>query len=247
MLNLISASFFSCSKDGLNMNQDTVLPPIKVNNGYLFAIADGVGGYTGGSEASQCVIDYLRCKFSKELEYSLDNLFDNIRKKIIELSETNRELSNAASTLTFCFVKGNNIHIGHIGDCRLYYKRENKLLQITKDHTLHQSYIDQGIFTARQLKNVKGKNILTTAISKNIEMKFDIFELPIKELIDEFGCLMLFIMSDGAHSFWEKRPRFSINTISEPSRYISSIKKRIENGPPVDDYSAIAVKLHYNN
>ncbi|RAZ00898.1 serine/threonine-protein phosphatase, partial [Enterobacter hormaechei subsp. xiangfangensis] len=54
---------------------------------------------------------------------------------------------------------------------------------------------------------------------------------------------ILIVMSDGAHHFWEKRPRFSVNTLSEPSRFCSSLKKRIENGPPIDDYSVIAVKL----
>ncbi|HGH5988593.1 TPA: PP2C family serine/threonine-protein phosphatase [Morganella morganii] len=247
MLNLISASFFSSSKNDIGVNQDSVLPPLKINNGYLFAIADGVGGYPGGREASNEVIDYLRYNFQGEFNQGFNDLFPKIKNKVIELSSNDKELSNAASTLTFCFVKERKIYVGHIGDCRLYYKSGIKLVQITKDHTMHQHYIEQGIFTAKQLKNVKGKNLLTTAISKNFNMEFDIIEIPTDDVIDEFGCMTLFILSDGAHSFWEKRPRFSINTMSEPSRYISSLKKRIENGPPIDDYSAIAVKFCWVN
>ncbi|EPB9884777.1 TPA: PP2C family serine/threonine-protein phosphatase [Yersinia enterocolitica] len=245
MFNLISASFFSCSKELRTINQDTVLPPIKINNGYLFAIADGLGGYKGGKEASQRVINYLSNNFAKELENELAELFPNIKNDLKLLSDSEIDYSNAASTLTVCYVTDKLIHIAHIGDCRLYAKNGLKLIQLTKDHTQHQSYIDDGIFTSRQLKNAKGKNILTTAISRNIDLQYNVTITPLENLLDENGSLSLFIMSDGAHSFWEKRPRFSLNTLSEPSRFISSLKRRIENGPPVDDYSVISAKFTF--
>lgn len=245
MYNLISASFFSCSRDGVAPNQDTALPPIKVDDGYLLAIADGVGGYKGGREASQIVIEYLRSEFSNEYQNSLINLFYNLRKSVEPLSETDKEYVNAASTLTLAYVTSEFVNIAHIGDCRLYAKRGLKLIQITKDHTQHQSYIDEGIFTARQLKHAKGKNVLTTAISRTLELNFDIIKTPLNELVDEDGSLTLFIMSDGAHAFWEKRPKFSLNTLSEPSRFVSSLKKRIENGPPSDDYSVVCARFTF--
>ncbi|HCD4875286.1 TPA: serine/threonine-protein phosphatase, partial [Enterobacter hormaechei] len=133
--------------------------------------------------------------------------------------------------------------IAHVGDCRLYVKNNNKLKQLTKDHTQHQMLIDEGIFSSRQLKNAKGKNLLTTAISKTIELDYNMLQIPLSDLYDDNQNLILIVMSDGAHHFWEKRPRFSVNTLSEPSRFCSSLKKRIENGPPIDDYSVIAVKL----
>ncbi|CNI09813.1 PP2C-family Ser/Thr phosphatase [Yersinia frederiksenii] len=243
MFNLISASFFSCSKELRAINQDTVLPPLKVSNGYLFAIADGVGGYKGGKEASQRVINYLSNNFESELKNELAELFPNIKNDLKSLSEVETDYINAASTLTLCYVTDKLIHIAHIGDCRLYAKIGLKLIQLTKDHTQHQSYIDDGIFTPRQLKNAKGKNILTTAISRNIDLQYSVTTIPLENFVDDNGSLYLFIMSDGAHSFWEKRPRFSLNTLSEPSRFISSLKRRIENGPPIDDYSVISVKF----
>ncbi len=244
MYNLISSSFFSCSKSFGALNQDAALPPIKTNDGYLFAVADGLGGYKGGREASQRVIDYLRDNFTNEFSSELVHLFPNLKENIKSLSNSDKDYVNAASTLTLCYVKDGFIYIAHIGDCRLYVKNGLKLMQLTKDHTQHQSYIDDGIFTPRQLKHAKGKNILTTAISRTLELHYDIIKTPLKNLLDEDGSLSIFIMSDGAHAFWEKRPRFSLNTLSEPSRFISSLKKRIENGPPSDDYSVVCVKFN---
>ncbi|WP_420064585.1 PP2C family protein-serine/threonine phosphatase [Pectobacterium colocasium] len=243
MLNLTSASFFSFSKENNKTNQDTILPPLKINNGYLFAIADGLGGYKGGDKASQRVVDYLAKNFVNEIESDFISLFSNLKDDLKKISEVEKEYVNAASTLTLCYVTQESVIIGHIGDCRLYIKRQSKLNQLTKDHTQHQAYIDDGVFTSRQLKNAKGKNILTTAISKTLDLKYNIINFTFKELADEYGDLSIFIMSDGAHSFWEKRPRFSLNTLSEPSRFSSSLKKRIENGPPIDDYSLISVKF----
>jgi len=243
MYNLISASFFSCPKVVDRLNQDAMLPPIKIGNGYLFAVADGVGGYRGGREASQMVTDYVMKNFSREFDNNLKDLFPNLKEKIKCLSDVDKDYVNAASTLTLSYVTDEFLYIAHIGDCRLYVKKGIKLIQLTKDHTQHQAYIDDGVFTARQLRHAKGKNILTTAISKTLDLQFDIISTPLGELIDEDGSLTLFIMSDGAHSFWEKRPKFSINTLSEPSRFISSLKKRIESGPPVDDYSVVCAKF----
>ncbi|MDE9567333.1 serine/threonine-protein phosphatase, partial [Xenorhabdus bovienii] len=57
------------------------------------------------------------------------------------------------------------------------------------------------------------------------------------------GVLDLYIMSDGAHHFWEKRPRFSDNTLRNPIRFASSLQKRIEKATPIDDYSLVAASF----
>lgn len=48
-------------------------------------------------------------------------------------------------------------------------------------------------------------------------------------------------MSDGAHHFWEKRPKFSIETLKNPIRFASSLQRRINKNTSIDDYSLIAV------
>ncbi|MFW3571796.1 PP2C family protein-serine/threonine phosphatase [Kosakonia cowanii] len=243
MIDIVSASFFTSSKEFKRTNQDTILPPLKLKDGYLFAIADGLGGYTGGKEASERVISFIRENSSNLIQNNFENLFLDLKEDIKELSENDNKLINAATTLTLCYITDKYLRIGHVGDCRLYIKENNKLKQLTKDHTQHQMLIDDGFFNSRQLKNAKGKNLLTTAISKTIELSYNLLQIPLEELTNENGQFILFLMSDGAHHFWEKRPRFSSNTLSEPSRFCSSLKKRIENGPPIDDYSLIALKV----
>lgn len=240
---ITSSSGFSLSKSGETENQDSVLYPREIDDGYLFAVADGVGGYKGGKEASTSVISYLSNYDSTPRD--VDYLFEKIKNNLINLAINNKDLASASTTLTFCHASKDGLVIGHIGDCRLYIKKDNKLIQVTKDHTQHQMLIDEGYFTAREVKKAQGKNIITAAISSSprIPFKYQSLFIPKNELQLENGALNVFIMSDGAHSHWIARPRFSAATLSSPAKFASSLQRRIELKGPEDDYSLIAIKL----
>ena len=53
MIELLTCGLFSHSKDTRRENQDTILPPVFINDGLLMAVADGVGSYDGARYASQ--------------------------------------------------------------------------------------------------------------------------------------------------------------------------------------------------
>lgn len=231
MLHLISSSTYCFPKELARQNQDHILAPQKYQSGYLFAVADGVGGYKGGEIASQIAI--------QNLMRDPQNVFTQSLAEIKALSE---EYSSASTTLTFAYLTEEGLHIGHIGDCRLYIKQGNKLRQKTKDHTTHQRLLDEKIYTKKELKEQPGKNIITTAISTQVEMKPDEFFIPIDELKDENNEVFIYIMSDGAHHFWEHRPRFSDATMQSISRFSAALQKRIEKAP-TDDYSLVAVQF----
>ncbi|HBW4837889.1 MULTISPECIES: PP2C family protein-serine/threonine phosphatase [Raoultella] len=245
MISILSSSIFSLPKNKDRENQDSVLHPTQTSGGYLMAIADGVGGYKGGKEASETVIKHLH---SLDIINNDDvfSVFNPLKNAVASLSKVDETLSSAATTLTLCFLHENGLTIGHIGDCRVYLKDGTKLRQVTTDHTQHQMLIDSGIYTAKELKNAKGKNVITTAISAKIPLNQQILNIHKNELPLEDGILSMFIMSDGAHNFWEQRPRFSINTLSASSRFAASLIKRIETKGPADDYSLIAVNIKFS-
>ncbi|WP_455553080.1 PP2C family protein-serine/threonine phosphatase [Escherichia sp.] len=246
MISILSSSIFSIPKHNGRENQDSVLYPLQTPNGYLMAIADGVGGYKGGKEASAAVINHLySIKDSFTHEDNVLSLLKTLQEKVASLSSVDKELASAATTLTMCLLHNQGLTIIHVGDCRVYLKNGNKLIQLTTDHTQHQMLIDSGIYTARQLKNAKGKNIITTALAAKIPLQHQVINIDKDELPLDDGVLSLFIMSDGAHTFWEQRPRFSYRTLSTASRFASSLMRRIETKGPTDDYSLIAVNVKY--
>lgn len=231
MIHLLSSSSFSFSKITEKQNQDSVLTCTKYNEGYLFAVADGVGGYKGGEIASKIAIT--------NLQVAHNDVFSASLAKIKQLAP---EYHQASTTLTFGYLTEEGLYIGHIGDCRLYIKQGNKLCQKTKDHTTHQKLLDEKIYTKKELKELSGKNIITTAISTQVEMKPDEFFIPMSEIKDENDEVFIYIMSDGAHHFWEHRPRFSEKTTNSIVKFSAALQKRIEKSP-IDDYSLVAVQF----
>lgn len=244
MINLLSSGLFSYGKSPQRENQDAILPPVAVEDGYLLAIADGVGSYYGSQYASREAINQLRELVNSNTIADIDKIFYKIKNGVSLLSDTNSNHINAATTLTFCYINPTGMHIGHVGDCRLYVKRNSQLKQITKDHTQHQKLLDEKIFNKSEIKKLSGKNTLTTAIAKNIPLEFQRLFFPIEELIDSNGDVCIYVMSDGGHHFWEHRPRFSLNTLDNPTNFSASLFKRIQRLGPIDDYSLISAKFH---
>ncbi|WP_018652172.1 PP2C family protein-serine/threonine phosphatase [Actinobacillus capsulatus] len=228
----LSTSTFSFPRNSKKVNQDAVLSPVKVGDGYLFAIADGVGGYLGGELASNIAISYLREIMDPKF------LFNVFKESLNRISKLDSEYKRASTTLTFAYLDDKGLQIGHIGDCRLYIKDGNKLRQKTKDHTSHQKLLDEKIYTKKELACMDGKNVITTAISTQIDMNYDEIFIPINELKDHNNEIFICIMSDGSHHDWSIRPRFSDNTMNNTSRFAAALRKRIEKNPK-DDYSLI--------
>ncbi|ENX13297.1 hypothetical protein F895_02601 [Acinetobacter sp. CIP 64.2] len=243
MLELTNVAAFTHSKSPEKTNEDFILLPSKIEGGYLFGVADGVGSYLGADFASKLAIKIFSKIQSIPNETEIDKILLNIRNKIGELDSINVDFFQAATTLTIGVVEDEGLHIIHVGDCRLYLKKEQKLLSLTKDHTQHQKLLDAGLYTERQLKKMSGKNVLVTALSKNINLEYQYSFHSVKDLVDEQGNILLYVMSDGAHEFWEKRPKFSLNTMNSPTAFSTSLQKRIEKNGPSDDYSLVSVKF----
>ncbi|MFA4739988.1 PP2C family protein-serine/threonine phosphatase [Vibrio vulnificus] len=243
MINLIESCSFSYSKSFSKMNEDAMLPPKLIDGGVLFGVADGVGSYAGADLASMCATEHLS-RLSCEQLLDFKSVFESILNQVTELSKYNELYEKASTTLTYCVVDSDGLHIGHIGDCRAYIKEGKKLKQLTKDHTQHQQLLDSNIVKKSQLKHIKGKNVITTAISRVVEMKFDSVFIPNEKLsIDDKGYIHLYIMSDGAHDIWSRNPRFSENTLSGPTKLGNSLLRRIERVGAIDDYTFVACKL----
>lgn len=247
MINIIESTCFSFSKGAEKTNQDAMLPPKSIAGGILFAVADGVGSYKGSELASLSAIEYLNNieSIDELLDYS--KVFNEILEKIKILSKYDIEYEKASTTLTYCFFDTNGLHMGHIGDCRAYVMQGRKLKQLTKDHTQHQKYLDEKIFTKKQLKNVKGKNLITTAISQVVPMEYSNYFISTEELKGDSNVLNLYIMSDGAHSPWEQSPRFSKKTMESVVRMGASLQRRIERKEPVDDYTYVACSINLDD
>lgn len=230
-------SCFSFRDPQKNENEDLFLPPtFDSEYNIVFAIADGVGSLENSNLTSACAIKSIH-ETLDEKEFSIEKAFQQAKNNVDKLNST------SATTLTIVHIFKNQVAIGHLGDCRAYYSKNNKLIQITKDHTRYQELLDSGEHSLNKLREHKDRlsNVLTSALSNQTDLKYDMFYLHINDVIEN-DVINITLMSDGAYRHWDSRPRFSDNTMSSPSAFSTSLRKRVEKDIH-DDYTFVGVKV----
>jgi serine/threonine protein phosphatase PrpC len=139
----------------------------------LIAVADGMGGHAGGEVASAIAINALAQLLPVISDPDIDidsreDLFLNITyeidSQILEKSKQNPELAGMGTTLTALNISGDNVELLHIGDSRCYRYRDNKLEQLSYDHTVMQELLDQGRLTPEEVFDHPQRSLLTQAL-----------------------------------------------------------------------------------
>lgn len=124
----------------------------------LFAVSDGMGGHNAGEIASRICMEEL-AKTYKELQYSnsLNEAIIYLRNKIVEINDIICKFSQITdaykgmgATLLILILFETKCAILNIGDSRAYYYENNKLLRITKDHTVGQRILDSKVLTEKE-------------------------------------------------------------------------------------------------
>ena len=139
----------------------------------LIAVADGMGGHAGGEVASAIAINALAQLLPVITDSEIDiesreDLFLNITyeidSQILEKSKQTPELAGMGTTLTALNISGDTVELLHIGDSRCYRYRDNKLEQLSYDHTVMQELLDQGRLTPEEVFDHPQRSLLTQAL-----------------------------------------------------------------------------------
>ena len=144
-------------------NQDTAYAGPR-----LLAVADGCG--SGGSPASAAAVDALRHLEAEPVP--ADALLDVLGDAVRRAGEGVRGIAAGAvdgefvgTTLTAMVWTGSHLGLVHIGDTRAHVLRDGELLQITHDHTLVQSMVDEGRLTAAEAASHPQRALLLRVLS----------------------------------------------------------------------------------
>jgi protein phosphatase len=139
----------------------------------LLAVADGMG--SAGSLASAAVIDAL-----KPLEAALPagDLLNALEDAVQQASTAVSSIAGAdagrtGSTVTAMLWSGSQLALVHVGDCRAYLLRDGELFQITHDHTVVQSLLDEGRISAAEVASHPQRSLLLRAIDGSAELRAD--------------------------------------------------------------------------
>ena len=137
----------------------------------LFIVADGMGGHAAGEVASRVAVEAtlaaLRARprpsrLRDEGEVMLQALHDANAAVVHEADE--RGTFGMGTTLSAVFVRRRSAVIAHVGDSRIYSISKKGITQLTSDHTLVASMVEQGVLSAEQAATHPDKHVLTQAI-----------------------------------------------------------------------------------
>lgn len=144
---------------------------------YIAMVADGVGGGLGGAEASattlevatEYIISSMDCydRIDADEALFINALQDAAMKAhtaVQARAEKEEDKRRMATTLTLWFGVWPWYYLLQVGDSRYYLYRDGKLVQLTRDQTMAQDLVDQGVWTRAVGDKSRLANVLSSAI-----------------------------------------------------------------------------------
>ena len=151
-----------------------LLRSLELSGPTLFAVADGMGGLPCGEVASRLTLDYIKDS-SAEGKGELMEVLRRAKLYLDHYVETHKRCYGMGTALSGAYLKSGRAMVFNVGDCRVYLLREDKLEQLTRDHTeAYQLYL-KGLIDGEELRRSPYRNLLTSAIMGGIPEEFEVF------------------------------------------------------------------------
>src|ERR1700688_1252720 len=134
----------------------------------LLAVADGMGGHAAGEVASSLTIASMAeldaHQPAADMLAELSLAVATASARLQEMIVANPAVEGMGTTLTALFWSDGHAAVCHIGDSRGYLLRDGELYQITHDHTLVQSLVDEGRISADDVSTHPQRSLLLRAL-----------------------------------------------------------------------------------
>jgi PPM family protein phosphatase len=167
--------------------------------GWLFAIADGVGGHDLGEVASKTAIESVTEGFrsAPPAEPHPALLQRLVRKANISVVDAGRAASPGgiamATTVVACGLRYDRVTVAHVGDSRCYLIRRNEAALLTRDHTVVNEQVRLGVLSADEARESESRHMLSRSLGAGLFVNVDISEHQV--LVDD----VLVLCTDGLH------------------------------------------------
>jgi serine/threonine protein phosphatase PrpC len=140
------------------------------SHGYLFAVADGVGGLDLGEIASATAIQVMTEEFAGAqsgtmLISLLPRLIQHANAAVHDRTlEPQYRGKKMATTLVACALRYDQAVVSHVGDSRCYLVRNGKARQVTQDHTLVNEQRKMGLISASEIAASDSRHVLIRSL-----------------------------------------------------------------------------------
>jgi len=222
----------------------------------LFVVADGMGGHANGQGASRATIALIAERVVRDLvlapfdvekggtaapSYDDEQIKEILRSAIEEANSSlcqmnQREKSDAGSTLTGFMMVGDRAFIFNVGDSRTYMLRDEKLYQLTNDHSLVGQLVAGGLIEPEDVYTHPQRNQIFRSIGDKQNVQVDLFTQQVHSGDILISC------SDG---LWEmvRDPQIAdiLNQAPDPQSACSQLIEAANANGGEDNVSAVIV------
>jgi protein phosphatase len=173
-------------------NEDTIgafVPgdvPGAERKGYLYVVADGLGGHQAGEVASATAVSTVRDEYyapaaHSRVEPALRQAVQAANLRIHDLAQRHPEYRSMGTTLTALALVGSCAYIAHIGDCRAYHWRAGRLSLLTSDHSEAAELVRMRILKPDKVRDHPGRSVLTRTLGNSLIPRPDFLRQPIAD------------------------------------------------------------------
>jgi len=152
-------------------------------NAVLLAVADGLGGHSGGELAAQTVVDTVTRLFRGVRQTRLADPFAFLvltllkaHHAVIARAQAHVPPLEARTTCVVCMVQEGYAYWAHVGDSRLYHFRGARLLKRTEDHTTIEELRRDGVINEAEMAQHPGKSYLLQSLGGGGEPRISLGE-----------------------------------------------------------------------
>jgi len=225
-----------------SMNQDS-----GCSSPRLLAVADGMGGHAHGEVASAMVITALAELdltlrdggiADVDLLAALGTAVEQTAARLTEAASHDPDLRGAGTTVVAMLVDGDRAGILHIGDSRAYLLRDSELTQLTRDHTLVQTLVDEGRISAEEAGDHPRRSILVRTLQAGGHDEPDLFAHGTR-LGDRY-----LLCSDGVTAVLADHELLQVlTTITDPAEVVGRVIELANAGGGPDNITCVVGDL----
>lgn len=218
-------------------NEDSYLSK-KISNGYLFIVADGLGGHDDGEMASYSAVNSIKEYLVNNDTGSVSEAICFANNKVIEMQA--KHSSKMKTTIALAYVTDSKTVIAHVGDSRVYAFKNGRIIHQTIDHSASQLAVSVGEIQPEDIRNHEDRNVLLRALGASDNVKVEVSEIQ----NGEYDALLL--CSDG---FWEyvleSEMEYELSSSKSADKWLYKMRAIQLNRAPerCDNNTAIAVML----
>jgi serine/threonine protein phosphatase PrpC len=168
--------------------------------GRLAVVADGMGGYEGGQEASRLAVETVQSVYDgdagEDPRGALLKGFRTAHQRIRDYAEAHPEFQGMGTTCTALALNDLHLYFAHVGDSRLYLVRGDTISRLTRDHSYVGRLVESGVLRSDEAEHHPQRHILTAALGAGSEVEADAPTSPIALANDD----ILVLCTDGLWS-----------------------------------------------